>query len=150
MSGKLNGLMAAIGPIGKRRVMPTRSFDDGQEVERDELAGHPLGLLGAEPEGQDRPVDLDQGVADGLAGLEGDEPAELLAAGPDAGADLAQDAAALVGGQLPGDLEGRDGGLDGLLVLGLGGVVRGAGGRRAWPGCATSRTSGDSTQRPAR
>ena len=29
LSGKLNGLMAAIGPIGKRRVMPTRSLDDG-------------------------------------------------------------------------------------------------------------------------
>ena len=28
LSGKLNGLMAAIGPIGKRRVSPTRSFDD--------------------------------------------------------------------------------------------------------------------------
>ena len=28
-SGKLNGLMPAIGPIGKRRVMPTRSFDAG-------------------------------------------------------------------------------------------------------------------------
>ena len=28
LSGKLNGLIAAIGPIGKRRVMPTRSFDD--------------------------------------------------------------------------------------------------------------------------
>ena len=29
LSGKLNGLIAAIGPIGKRRVMPTRSFDCG-------------------------------------------------------------------------------------------------------------------------
>ena len=29
LSGKLNGLMPAIGPIGKRRVIPTRSFDDG-------------------------------------------------------------------------------------------------------------------------
>ena len=27
LSGKLNGLIAAIGPIGNRRVMPTRSFD---------------------------------------------------------------------------------------------------------------------------
>ena len=51
------------------------------QVERDELAGHPLGLLGAEAEGEDRPVHLDQRVADRLAGLEGDEPAELLAAG---------------------------------------------------------------------
>ena len=30
LSGKLNGLIAAIGPIGKRRVMPTRSFDDAR------------------------------------------------------------------------------------------------------------------------
>ena len=29
LSGKLNGLMPAIGPIGKRRVMPTRSLDEG-------------------------------------------------------------------------------------------------------------------------
>ena len=29
LSGKLNGLIAAIGPIGKRRVMPTRPFDAG-------------------------------------------------------------------------------------------------------------------------
>ena len=28
-SGKLNGLIAAIGPIGNRRVMPMRSLDDG-------------------------------------------------------------------------------------------------------------------------
>ena len=91
LSGKLNGLIAAIGPIGKRRVIPTRSFDDGMQVERDDLAGHPLRLLGAEPEGQDRPVDLDQRVADRLAGLERDQPAELLAAGLDPGADLAQD-----------------------------------------------------------
>ena len=52
-----------------------------QQVERDDLAGHPFGLLGAEPEGQHRPVDLDQRVADRLAGLERDEPAELLAPG---------------------------------------------------------------------
>ena len=37
------------------------------EVERDGLAGHPLRLLRAEAEGQDGAVDLDQGVADGLA-----------------------------------------------------------------------------------
>ena len=28
-SGKLNGLMAAIGPMGKRRVIPIRSLDAG-------------------------------------------------------------------------------------------------------------------------
>jgi hypothetical protein len=86
-SGKLNGLMAAIGPIGNRRVMPTRSFDDGHEIERDDLADDPLGLLGAEPEGQRRAVDLDERVADRLAGLERDQPAELLAPRADAGAD---------------------------------------------------------------
>ena len=46
------------------------------------------------------------------------------------GADLAQDPAALVGGQRAGDLERGDGRLDGLLVLGLGGVERRAGRRR--------------------
>ncbi len=29
LSGKLNGEIPAIGPIGNRRVMPTRSFEDG-------------------------------------------------------------------------------------------------------------------------
>ena len=29
LSGKLNGLIPAIGPIGKRRVIPTRPFDAG-------------------------------------------------------------------------------------------------------------------------
>ncbi len=70
LSGKLNGLIAAIGPIGNRRVIPTRPFDAGMQVERDHLADHPLRLLGAEPEGEDRPVDLDERVADRLAGLE--------------------------------------------------------------------------------
>ena len=150
-SGKLNGLMAAIGPIGNRRVMPIRSFDERQQVERDDLAGHPLRLLGAEAEREDRPVDLDQRVADGLAGLEGDEPAELLAARLEPGADLAQDPAALVGRQLARDLEGGDRRLDRLLVLGLGGV-EGAARRasRGRPGWSTTSGSGDSTQRPAR
>ena len=98
----MNGLIAAIGPIGKRRVIPIRSFEAGIRSSGISLAGHPLGLLGAEAEGQDRAVDLDQRVADRLAGLEGDEPAELLATASDAGADLAQDPAALVGGQRRG------------------------------------------------
>ena len=46
------------------------------------------------------------------------------------GADLAQDPAALVGGQLAGHLEGGDGRLDRLLVLRLGRVERRAGRRR--------------------
>ena len=54
--------------------------------------------------------------------------AQLLAALPDAGADLAQDAAALVGGELAGDLERADGGVDRLVVLGGHREVRGAGG----------------------
>ena len=48
----------------------------------------------------------------------------------DPGADLAQDPAALVGRQVPRDLEGGDGGLDRLLVLRLGRVERRAGRRR--------------------
>ena len=127
-NGKLNGLIAAIGPIGKRRVMPSRSLRRGQQVERDDLAGHPFGLLGAEAERQDGPIHLDEGIADRLARLERDEATELLAPLPDPGADLAQDAAALVGGQLAGDLEGGDRGLDGFLVL-LGRRVVGRAGR---------------------
>ena len=67
------------------------------------------------------------------------------------GADLAQDPAALVGGQLAGDLERGDGRLDRLLVLRLGRVVGRAGRRRPGrPGSRRPATSGDSTQRPAR
>ena len=101
-SGKLNGLMA--GDRADREA--TRDADPvlgrGHQVERDELAGHPLGLLGPETEGQRRPVHLDEGVADGLARLERDQPAEFLAPGLDARADLAQDPATLVGGQRAG------------------------------------------------
>ena len=79
LSGKLNGLMAAIGPIGNRRVMPTRPFLDGHQVERHRLAVHALRLLGAEPEREHRAVDLDQRVPDGLARLEADDPPDLLA-----------------------------------------------------------------------
>ena len=103
----------------------------GHQIERDHLAVHPLGLLGAEPERQRRPIDLDERVADGLAGLEAQDPPELLAPGLDAVADLAQRAAPLVGRQHSRVLEGRHGSLDGLLVLRLGGVVRRARGR-AW------------------
>ena len=95
----------------------------GHQVERDRLADHALRLLGAEPEGQDRPIDLDQGVPDGLAGLQSDGPPELLAPGPDARADLAQHTPALVGRQAPGLCEGRDRGIDSLLVLLRRGVV---------------------------
>ncbi len=89
----------------------------GHQVERDELARHPFRLFGAETEGERRAIDLDQRIADGLAGLEGDELAELLAAGLDAARDLAEDPPALVGRQLPCDLEGVDGSVDRLLVL---------------------------------
>ena len=63
--------MPAIGPIGKRRVMPTRSLEiRGHDVERDELraGAEALGLLSAEPEKP--PVDLDESVTDRLAGLD--------------------------------------------------------------------------------
>ena len=46
------------------------------------------------------------------------------------GADVAQDPAALVGRQVAGDLERRDGGLDGFVVLLRGRVVGRAGGLR--------------------
>ncbi len=129
-NGKLKGLMPAIGPIGKRRVIPIAVLGRGRDVERDELAGHPLGLLGAEAERDHGPVDLDERVADRLAGLERDQSPQLLATGLDAGTDLAQDPAPLVGGQVTRDLEGGDRRLDGLLVLRLGGIERRAGRRR--------------------
>ena len=96
----------------------------GHEVKRDELAGHPLCLLGAEAEGEDRAIDLDKGVADGLARFGGDQPTEFLATRLDPGADLSQDPSAFVGWQLAGDLERGDRGLDRLLVLRLRRVVR--------------------------
>ena len=99
LSGKLNGLIAGDRPDREAARDPDPALAAGHEVERDDLADHPLRLLGAEPEGERRPVDLDERVADRLAGLEADEPAELLAPGLDPGADLAQDPAALVGRQ---------------------------------------------------
>ena len=126
-SGKLNGLIAGDRADREAAGDADPALRRGHEVERDRLADHPLRLLGAEPERQRRPVDLDERVADRLAGLERDEPAELLAAGLDPGADVPQDRAALVGRQRPGHLERRDGRLDRLLVLGLGRVERRAG-----------------------
>ena len=92
LSGKLNGLIAGDradreAPGDPDPVLATRACRSSGI----DLAGHPLRLLGAEAEGQDRPVDLDERVADRLAGLERDEPAELLAARLDPGADVAQD-----------------------------------------------------------
>ena len=83
-SGKLNGLMPAIGPIGKRRVMPTRSLDAG--IRSSGMSSPVIRSASSAPRRKvsDRPVDLDQRVADRLAGLERDQPAELLAAGLDA------------------------------------------------------------------
>ena len=49
-SGKLNGLMPAIGPIGKRRVMPVRPFELGSRSSGIDLAADALRLLGPEPE----------------------------------------------------------------------------------------------------
>ncbi len=103
---------------------PHPALARGRDVERDRLADHPLRLLRAEPERDDRSIDLDEGVADRFAGLGGEELSELLAAGLDPGADVAQDRAPLVGGQVAGDLERLHGGLDRLLVLGLGRVER--------------------------
>ena len=73
LSGKLNGLIAATGPIGKRRVMPIRPRDAGIRSSGIVSPTDPLGLLGAEPERQHRPIDLDERVADRLAGLAADE-----------------------------------------------------------------------------
>ena len=99
--------------------MPTRPFDAG--IRSSGIVSPTIRSASSAPSRNvsDRPVDLDERVADRLAGLEGDEPAELLAAGLDPGADVAQDRAALVGGQRPRHLERRDGRLDRFLVLGL-------------------------------
>ena len=129
LSGKLNGLMAATGPIGKRRVMPMRPLRRGHQVERDGLAGHPLRLLGAEAEGEHGAVDLDQRVADGLAGLERDRSGASSSRRSLMPALISRRMrAALVGRQAARLLERRDRGLDGLLVLLGRGVVGGAGG----------------------
>ena len=69
-SGKLNGLIAGDGPDREPPGDADPALRGGHQVERDDLAGHPLRLFGAEAEGEDRAVDLDQGVADRLAGLE--------------------------------------------------------------------------------
>ena len=79
LSGKLNGEMAAIGPIGKRRVMPTRSLLAG--IRSSGISSPVIRSASSPPRRKVRigAVDLDERVADRLAGLEGDHPAELFA-----------------------------------------------------------------------
>ena len=69
LSGKLNGEIAGDGSDREAPGDADATARRRHQVERDRLADHPLGLLGPEPEGQDRPVDLDQRVPDRLAGL---------------------------------------------------------------------------------
>ena len=95
-----------------------------QQVQGDDLTGHALGLFGTQAEGQDGPVDLDERVADRLAGFGSDDPADLFAALAQSRADLSQDPSAFVGWQLAGDLECGDRSLDRLLVLRLRRVIR--------------------------
>ena len=123
LSGKLNGLMAGHRADGEAPGDADAAAGRGVEVQRHGLAADALRLLGADAERQHGAVHLGQRVADRLAGLRGQDPGDLLAARLDAGADLAQDAAALVGRQLARHLEGADGRLDGFLVLLVRGVV---------------------------
>ena len=71
--------------------MPTRPFDAG--IRSSGISSPVIRSASSAPRRNvsDGPVDLDQRVADRLAGLERDQPAELLATRLDAGADLAQD-----------------------------------------------------------
>jgi PPK2 family polyphosphate:nucleotide phosphotransferase len=96
---------------------PDASLAAGHQVERDDLPAQPLRLLGTQPEGERRAIHLDERVPDRLAGLERDQPAQLLAARADAAADVAERGRALVGGQPAGHLERDDRRPDGLLVL---------------------------------
>ena len=127
LSGKLNGLIAAIGPIGKRRVMPTRSFDDGMRS-----SGISSPVIRSASSAPSRNVSTARSTSTSASriGL----PASSAMSRPSSsrralmpGADVAQDPAALVGGQLAGDLERGDRGLDRLLVLLRGRVVGRAG-----------------------
>ena len=79
LSGKLNGLMPGDRPDREAAGDPDPVLARRHQVERDQLARHPLRLLGAQPEGERGPVDLDEGVADRLARLGRDRRAQLLA-----------------------------------------------------------------------
>ena len=117
LSGKLNGLMPAMGPIGKRLVIPTRPLELAIRSSGMSSPADALSLLCTEAEGERGSINLDQRVADGLARLESHQPAQLLTSLSDAGTDVAQDRAALVRRQCSRHLEGAHGGLDGFLVL---------------------------------
>ena len=69
LSGKLNGEIAATGPIGKRRVTPIRPRDAG--IRSSGIVSPTIRSASSAPSRKvsDRPVDLDQGIADRLAGL---------------------------------------------------------------------------------
>ena len=77
-SGKLNGVIASTGPIGKRRSRPPRLPDPRLGVERDPASLHPLGLLAGPAEDVLRARGLPHGLADRLARLERDRARERL------------------------------------------------------------------------
>jgi len=77
-------------------------FRRRDEVEGDNFAAEPLGLLGRDPEGVYRPIDLEAGIADGFPGLKSDGPGEILAAPSDLLGDDLQGAAPLKAGHPPG------------------------------------------------
>ena len=106
LSGKLNGEMPAIGPMGNRRTMPERPFEARQQVERDDLALDPLRFLGGGLEGEDAAVGFDFGVTDRLAGFGGDHARDFVATLFEAGGHRLEQRDPLVGRRLARDLEG--------------------------------------------
>ncbi len=151
LSGKLNGLMPAIGPIGKRRVIPTRSFELGSRS-----SGMTSPVIRSASSAPRRKVRLARSTSTsasriGLPASVAIEPAELLASLADPGADLAQDAAALVGRQHAGrPRRPRPPPRRPLRIAPRSRCRWRRPGSPATAGLSTTSMSGESTQRPAR
>ena len=78
LSGKLNGAIAPITPIGTRRVNPSLPSPACEGVERHDVAGQRARLGGGEPERADGALGLRPCGLDRLGRLVGDDPGELL------------------------------------------------------------------------
>ncbi len=127
-SGKLNGLIPAIGPIGKRRVIPTRPFDAGMRSSG--IVSPTIRSASSAPR-RNVIAARSTSTSESRIGL----PASRAMSRPSSSRRalipalmFRRIAPRSYAGQRPGDLEGGDGGLDRLLVLGLGRVERRSGG----------------------
>ena len=102
LSGKLNGLMPATGPIGIAAHDPVAPAVGRRPVERKPLPVDAKRLLGCGAEGERAAHDLAASVLDRLAGLAAQERGELVGVALDAGRHVRQRIATLVAREASG------------------------------------------------